>query len=59
LSEVSKRIVGNTSAPRMAVGIGVSWNSPFGPFRIDISKPLNKQPGDITETFQFNVGTSF
>jgi outer membrane protein insertion porin family len=59
LSEISKRIVGNTSAPRMAVGIGVSWNSPFGPFRIDISKPLNKQPGDITETFQFNVGTSF
>jgi outer membrane protein insertion porin family len=59
LSEVSRRIVGNTSAPRMAVGIGVSWNSPFGPFRIDISKPLNKQPSDITETFQFNVGTSF
>jgi outer membrane protein insertion porin family len=59
LSEVSRRIIGNTSAPRMAVGIGVSWNSPFGPFRIDISKPLNKQPGDITETFQFNVGTSF
>jgi outer membrane protein insertion porin family len=59
LSEVSKRIIGNTASPRMAVGIGVSWNSPFGPFRIDISKPLNKQPGDITETFQFNVGTSF
>ncbi len=59
LNEISRRIIGNTSAPRMAVGIGVSWNSPFGPFRIDISKPLNKQPGDITETFQFNVGTSF
>jgi outer membrane protein insertion porin family len=56
---IRDRIVGDTSAPRMAVGIGVSWNSPFGPFRIDISKPLNKQLGDITETFQFNVGTSF
>jgi outer membrane protein insertion porin family len=59
LNQQSLRIVGNTSKPRMAAGIGVSWNSPFGPFRIDISKPLNKQPGDITETFQFNVGTSF
>jgi outer membrane protein insertion porin family len=59
VNQIKDRIIGNTSAPRMAVGIGVSWNSPFGPFRIDISKPLNKQPGDITETFQFNVGTSF
>jgi outer membrane protein insertion porin family len=59
LSEQISRIVGNSAKPRMAFGIGVSWNSPFGPFRIDISKPLNKQPGDITETFQFNVGTSF
>jgi outer membrane protein insertion porin family len=57
--EQANRILGNSPKPRMAVGIGVSWNSPFGPFRIDISKPLNKQPGDQTETFQFNVGTSF
>jgi outer membrane protein insertion porin family len=57
--QIGRRIVGDTWKPRMAFGIGVSWNSPFGPFRIDISKPLNKQPGDITETFQFNVGTSF
>jgi outer membrane protein insertion porin family len=58
-NQLDLRLIGNTPKPRMAVGIGVSWNSPFGPFRIDISKPLNKQPGDITETFQFNVGTSF
>jgi outer membrane protein insertion porin family len=56
---VSQRIIGDTPSPRMAAGIGVSWNSPFGPFRIDISKPIKKQPGDFTETFQFNVGTAF
>ncbi len=59
IDQIARRIVGDTWKPRMAVGIGISWNSPFGPFRIDISKPLNQQPGDITETFQFNVGTSF
>lgn len=49
----------DTYKPRIAVGLGVSWKSPFGPFRIDISKAIRKQPSDITETFQFNVGTTF
>ncbi len=53
------RIRGNTPKPRVAVGIGVSWNSPFGPFRIDLTRALRKDPADETETFQFNVGTSF
>jgi outer membrane protein insertion porin family len=53
------RISGDTPKPRVAVGIGVSWNSPFGPFRIDLTRALRKDPADETETFQFNVGTSF
>ncbi len=52
-------IVGNTFKPRMSVGIGVSWQSPFGPFRIDLAFPLKKQPFDDTQKLQFNVGTSF
>jgi outer membrane protein insertion porin family len=51
--------VGNTWKPRLAIGIGVNWNSPFGPFRIDFSKVLLKQDGDDTKTFTFNVGTQF
>ncbi|WP_395394326.1 outer membrane protein assembly factor BamA [Novosphingobium sp. BL-8A] len=50
---------GNSWHPRVAVGFGVNWNSPFGPFRIDISKVLLKEPGDDTKTFTFNVGTQF
>ncbi|MDR2858270.1 MAG: outer membrane protein assembly factor BamA, partial [Novosphingobium sp.] len=34
---------GNTWKPRLAIGFGVNWNSPFGPFRIDISKVLLKR----------------
>lgn len=50
---------GDSWKPRMAVGIGVNWNSPFGPFRINLSYPLLKQEGDDTKTFSFNVGTQF
>jgi outer membrane protein insertion porin family len=50
---------GDTPRPRVSVGIGINWNSPFGPFRIDIAKALIKAPGDDTKLVTFNVGTSF
>jgi len=52
-------LAGNSAAPRVAVGIGFSWQSPFGPFRIDLTKALKKQLGDRPQTLQFNVGTTF
>jgi len=52
-------IAGDSPSPRVAVGIGFSWQSPFGPFRIDLSRTLRKQLGDRTQTLQFNVGTTF
>jgi outer membrane protein insertion porin family len=51
--------LGDTYAPRISVGVGVNWNSPFGPFRIDIAKALTKSNGDDTKLFSFNVGTAF
>jgi outer membrane protein insertion porin family len=50
---------GNSAKPRLSVGAGVSWNSPFGPFRFDLAKALLKQEGDQPKLFQFNVGTQF
>ncbi len=54
-----ERFFGNTARPRVSIGIGVNWNSPFGPFRIDLAKVLLKEPGDQTKTLTFNVGTQF
>ena len=51
--------VGNSVKPRLSVGIGVNWVSPFGPLRIDIAKALLTQEGDETKLFSFNVGTQF
>jgi outer membrane protein insertion porin family len=54
-----ERFVGDSAKPRLSVGVGFNWTSPFGPLRIDIAKALLKQEGDDTKFFSFNVGTSF
>ena len=54
-----ERYLGDTPKPRVSVGFGVNWNSPFGPFRIDIAKALLKADGDDTKLITFNVGTAF
>jgi outer membrane protein insertion porin family len=54
-----ERFLGDSWKPRVSVGFGVNWNSPFGPFRIDIARALLKEPGDDTKLFTFNVGTQF
>jgi outer membrane protein insertion porin family len=51
--------VGDSPKPRVSVGFGVNWNSPFGPFRIDVAKALLSVPGDDTKLVTFNVGTQF
>ncbi|WP_375381352.1 outer membrane protein assembly factor BamA [uncultured Sphingomonas sp.] len=50
---------GSTAIPRISIGIGVNWNSPFGPLRIDLAKVVHAQPGDDKKLITFNVGTQF
>ncbi len=59
IAPFSEALLADSASPRISVGIGVNWNSPFGPFRIDFSRVLKKQRGDDTKTFSFNVGTQF
>lgn len=51
--------LGNSASPRVVIGVGVNWNSPFGPFRIDFAHALRSVEGDDTKKFSFNVGTQF
>lgn len=44
---------------RYSGGVGVQWQSPFGLLSFSYAVPLNKQPGDDLEPFQFTMGTSF
>lgn len=50
---------GNSWKPRLSIGFGVNWNSPFGPLRIDVAKVLMKQKGEDDKLLTFNVGTQF
>jgi outer membrane protein insertion porin family len=45
------------SAFRRSVGIGARWMSPFGPLRVELGFPLNKQSGDETSVLGFSVGS--
>jgi outer membrane protein insertion porin family len=44
---------------RSSVGVGLIWDSPFGPLRFDLAYPLTKQPYDNTQVFRFGGGTKF
>jgi outer membrane protein insertion porin family len=59
LAPFEERFFGDSWKPRLSVGAGVNWNSPFGPFRIDFAYALLKEEGDDTKKFSFNVGTQF
>lgn len=59
LAPFEERFFGDTWKPRVSIGAGVNWNSPFGPFRIDFAYALRKEEGDDTKRFSFNVGTQF
>jgi outer membrane protein insertion porin family len=44
---------------RSSVGVGLIWESPFGPLRFDYAIPLTKQPFDVVQQFRFSGGTKF
>ncbi|UCF54104.1 MAG: outer membrane protein assembly factor BamA [Bradyrhizobium sp.] len=44
---------------RSSVGVGLIWQSPFGPLRFDYAVPLTKGKYDRTQEFRFGGGTSF
>jgi len=44
---------------RSSVGVGLIWDSPFGPLRFDYAVPLTSEPYDRTQRFRFGGGTKF
>tara|TARA_A100001011_G_scaffold70530_1_gene72165 strand:+ start:419 stop:2647 length:2229 start_codon:yes stop_codon:yes gene_type:complete len=51
--------VGDSSQIRSSTGIGLEWFSPIGPFTFTLAQPLSKIDTDRTQSFQFNIGTTF
>ncbi len=44
---------------RSSIGIGVDWFTPVGPLSFSFAQPISKGSTDKTETFRFNLGTTF
>src|SRR5262245_2413551 len=51
--------VDNGMHVRSSVGVGLIWDSPFGPLRFDYAFPLSKEPYDRVQQFRFGGGTKF
>jgi outer membrane protein insertion porin family len=49
----------NAMHVRSSVGVGIIWDSPFGPLRFDYAVPLTQQPYDRTQRFRFGGGARF
>jgi outer membrane protein insertion porin family len=44
---------------RYSTGVSAIWISPFGAMSVALAKPFNEQDDDETETFQFQLGSTF
>ncbi|MDP3636290.1 MAG: outer membrane protein assembly factor BamA [Azonexus sp.] len=44
---------------KYSTGVSAAWISPVGPLKFSYAIPLNKAEGDKTETFQFQLGSTF
>ena len=51
--------VGDSSHIRSSTGVGLEWFSPIGPFTFTLAQPISKIDTDQTQSFQFNIGTTF
>lgn len=51
---------GTDSGPlRYSAGISLEWRSPFGPLSFSLAVPMNKQPYDDKQIFQFSLSSGF
>jgi len=44
---------------RSSTGLAVNWYTPVGPLNFSLAQPITKSSGDRTESFRFNLGTTF
>ncbi len=44
---------------RSSIGLGVDWLTPIGPLNFSFSEVLSKADSDVTQSFSFNLGTTF
>tara|TARA_Y100001935_G_scaffold239791_1_gene227762 strand:+ start:1019 stop:3271 length:2253 start_codon:yes stop_codon:yes gene_type:complete len=51
--------IDNSSKLRSSIGLAVDWFTAIGPLNFSLTETLTKNDTDVTESFRFNIGTSF
>lgn len=51
--------ISDSNKIRSSVGAILNWLSPLGPMNFTFSQNLSKADTDVTESFSFNIGTTF
>ena len=51
--------IDDSNSIRSATGIGINFLTPVGPLSFSLTQPITKKSTDKTETFRFNLGTTF
>ena len=51
--------ISENSEIRSSIGIGLNWTTVIGPLSFSLAQPITKADTDVTETFRFNLGTTF
>ncbi len=51
--------INDSSALRSSTGLAIDWYTPIGPLSFSFSQPLTKKSSDKTESFRFQLGTTF
>ena len=52
-------VIDQGNSIRSSTGIAVDLLTPVGPLSFSLAQPITKASGDITESFRFNLGTTF
>jgi len=55
----SNFIVDDTASLRVAAGVSIFWDSPFGPVQFDLAQPLEYEDYDRRQEFRFSTRTNF
>ena len=51
--------INDDSKIRSSIGLAIDYFTPIGPLTFSLSEPITKGKNDITESFRFNLGTTF
>jgi outer membrane protein insertion porin family len=51
--------IDDDSKVRSSIGLAVDFFTPIGPLNFSLTEPITKGKNDMTESFRFNLGTTF